>query len=72
MNTIQASRIRGQPRGIVDTLLDIQDEEMDAGKGVIFTDDAINAQLFETVAAGMFRKNIICSIKGVQRSLLHM
>jgi len=69
MNTIQASRIRGQPRGIVDTLFDIQDEETDAGKGVIFTDDAINAQVFETVGAGRIKNNIICSNTsiGVQR-----
>ena len=64
MNTIQASRIRGQPRGIVDTLFDIQDEEMDAGKGVIFTDDAIKSQLLETIGAGRIGNNIMCTKTG--------
>ena len=59
MNTIQASRIRGQPQGIVDTLFDIQDEETDAGKGVIFTDDAIKSQLLETIGAGRIGNNIM-------------
>jgi len=49
---LKESRTPGRPRGIVDSLFDIQDEERAAGEDVVLTDERIAALILEAVVAG--------------------
>jgi len=49
---LKATRVPGKPRGIVDSLLDIQDEEVARGIELVLTDEVIKAQILETAATG--------------------